>query len=108
MLDTCFGIRNFTRLKLIPSFLLRQKREDDVGFASVCCKYVFFPLVNKEAALDYSSKEYNKVKNPSRDRGGKKVESRRCHVADEGERQQNLNSKSQPHGNTQIKQNGLI
>ena len=59
---------------------------DDVGFPSVCCKYVLLPLVNKESALAYGRAEYSKVGNPSRDRGGKKAESGRHHVNAEGER----------------------
>ena len=57
----------------------------DVGFPSVCCEYVLLPLVNKEAALAYGKAEYSKAGNPSRDRGGKKAESDRCHVAAKGE-----------------------
>lgn len=36
--------------------------------------------VNKKASLAYISEKDCKVKNPSKDRGGKKIESDRCHV----------------------------
>lgn len=52
------------------------------------------PLVNREAAL-----VYGRAGNPGRDREGKKVESRICHVATEGERCQNITGKSQSRGN---------
>ena len=52
-----------------------------VGFTSVFCEYVLLLLVNKEAALAYGRAEYSKAENPSRDRGRKKVGSKRCHVA---------------------------
>ena len=42
---------------------------------------VLLPLVNKEAALAYDRAEYIKAGNPSRDRGGKKMESGTLHVA---------------------------
>ena len=47
-------------LKLKP-FLFRQKREDDMGFPSVCCEYVLVPLVNKESALAYGKEEYSQA-----------------------------------------------
>ena len=50
-------------------------------FPSVCCEYVLLPFVNKEAALTYDRAEYSNSENPNRDRGGKKAESERCHVA---------------------------
>ena len=57
-----------------------------MGFLSVCCEYLLSLLVNKEDALAYGRAEYSKPENPSRDKGGKKAESERCHVATEGER----------------------
>ena len=54
-----------------------------MGFPSVCCEYVLF--INKEAALAYEKAEYSKVRKPSRDKGGKKAESGRWHVATEEE-----------------------
>ena len=33
------------KLLVKPSFLFGQKKEDDVGFPSVCCEYVLLPLV---------------------------------------------------------------
>ena len=71
-----------------------------MGFPSVCCKYVLLTLVNKETALAYGREEYSEVGNPSRDRGGKKEDSERCHVAAEGKRHWNLISKPQPRGDT--------
>ena len=52
-----------------------------MGFPSVCYKCVLLPLFNKEAALSYGRTEYSKAGDPSRDRGGRKVESGRLHVA---------------------------
>ena len=42
---------------------------------------VLLPLANKETASAHGRAEYSKVGNPSRDRGGKKAESGRHHVA---------------------------
>ena len=39
------------------TFLTRQKRGDGVGYTSVICEYVLFPLVNKEADLANSLAE---------------------------------------------------
>ena len=50
--------------------------ETEVGCPFVCCEFVLLPLVNKDSALTYGRAEYNKAGNLSRDRGGKKVESR--------------------------------
>ena len=58
----------------------------------------YYQLVNKEIASFSSRAEYSKSGNPGRDRGGKKVESRRC---------QNLSSKPQLRGDTQNNRNGL-
>ena len=58
----------------------------DVGFPSVCYEYALFSLVNKEAILVYGRAKYSKAGNPSKDRGGKKVNSDRYRVAAEGER----------------------
>ena len=77
-------------------------------FPSVCYEYGLLTLVNKEAVSAYGRAEYSKVGNPSRDKGGKKVELGRCHVAAEGERHQNLTGKAQPHANVQSNKNGLI
>ena len=79
-----------------------------MGFSSVCCKYVLLPLVNKEAALAYGRAEYSKVGNPSRNRGGKKVESGKRHVAAEGEGCQNLTGKPQPCSETRLRIMGLF
>ena len=68
-------------LKLKHSVLFRQKGGDDVGFPSVCYEYVLLPLVNKEVSLAYDRAGCSKVRNSSRDRGGKEAESGRCHVA---------------------------
>ena len=81
---------------------------DDVGFPSVGCEYVLLPLVSKEAALANGRAVYSKVGNPSRDRGGKKMESSRLPVAAGGERCQNLTGRPHPCGDTQISRNGLI
>ena len=62
----------------------------NVGFTSVWCKYVLLSLVNKEAALAYSKTEYTNVGIPSRDRGGTKVKSMRCHAIAEGEGHQKV------------------
>ena len=74
-------------------------------FPSVCCEYVLLPFVNKEAALAYGRAEQSKEGNLSRDRGRKKAESGRRHIAAEGERCRNLTSKPQPRGDTQINRN---
>lgn len=51
----------------------------DVESPSLCCEYVLFPLVNKEATLAYGRAEYSKGGIPSRNRGGMKAESGRHH-----------------------------
>ena len=79
-----------------------------MGFPPICCKYVLFPLVNKEAAWAYGRAEYKQAGNRSRDEGGKKMESERCHVAAEVERCQNLIGTLQLCEDTQINRNGLI
>ena len=79
-----------------------------MGFSSECCEYVLLALVNKDTVLAYGRVEFSKVGNPGRDRGGKKMESGRRHVATERGRCQNLTSRPQPHGDTQIDRNGLI
>ena len=76
---------------------------DDVGFPSVWYEYVLLPLVNKESALAYGRIEYSKSGNPSRDRGGKKVESAKCHVAANIERYKKLTGRPYPHGGTEVK-----
>ena len=47
-----------------------------MGFSSVVCEYVLFPLVNKEAVLAYDRAEYNKAGIPR-----KKMDSGRFYVA---------------------------
>ena len=79
-----------------------------MGCSSVYCEYVLLSLVNKEAALAYGRAEYSKAGIPSRDRGEKKMESDKPHVAAKGERCQNLIGKSQFCGAIQINRNGLI
>ena len=59
----------------------RQTQGSNVAFPSVCFEYVLLPLVNKETALAYGKAEDSKSENLSRDRGGKKAEPERCHVA---------------------------
>ena len=73
----CFqflAIMNRTAMNMV-------EQVSDVRFPSVCCEYILLPLVNKEASLAYGRAEYSKVGNPSRDKGGKKVESGRRHGA---------------------------
>ena len=65
-------------------------------------------MVNEETALAYSRAEYSKTGNPSRDRGGKRAEIERHHVAAKGKRCQNLTGKPQPHDDTQINRNELF
>ena len=71
-----------------------------------CCKYVLLSLVNKESPLTYGRAEYSKAGTPCRDRGEKKMEPERHHVAAEGERPRT--SYTQPCGDTEINRNGLI
>ena len=59
-------------------------------FSLYAMNMFLLPLVNKEVALTYGRAEYSKAGNLSRDRGGKKVGSGRCHVATEGEGHWNL------------------
>ena len=66
----------------------------------MCYEYVLLPLVNNEASLAYGRTEYSREGNPGRDKGGKEVESERCHIAAEGERCQNIIGKPQPCDNT--------
>ena len=71
----------------------------------VCCEYVLLPLINKEDALASRIELGRKIKlNAER----KKVETGRYHVTAEGEGYQNIISKSQPHGDTQINRSGII
>lgn len=81
---------------------------DDLVFVSLCCEYVLLELVNKEAPLGYGRSEYIKTENPSRDRGEKRTELERHHVAAKGERCQNLTGKPWTHDDTWINRNGLL
>ena len=48
-------------LKLKPSFPFKQKRENGVGFPSVCCEYVLLQLVNIEAIWANGLAEYSQA-----------------------------------------------
>ena len=56
---------------------------------SINCEGVLLPLVNK-LLWAYGRAEKSKGRIPSRNGGEKKVESERCPVAAEGDRDQNL------------------
>ena len=64
-----------------------------MGCPFVSCEHVLLPMVNKDTALAYGKADYSKVGNQSRNRGGKKVETGRCHVTAKGERIENLTDK---------------
>ena len=75
----------------------QRKLVIDVGFPSACYEYILLPLVYKQCTLAYGRAEYiARQKHPSRDRGEKKEESGRCHVAAKGEKHGNLTCKPQP------------
>ena len=72
-----------------------------VGFPSVFYEYVLLLLVNKECVLTHDSVEYRKSGNSSIDRGGKKVDSDRCHgVVNKESCQKQETGRLQPHGDT--------
>lgn len=68
----------------------------DMGFPSICCKYILLPFVNKEAASAYSRAEYSQAgRNIERVWG----ELERYHVA--AEREGHVGTllwRPQPHG----------
>ena len=65
--------------------------------------------MNKEAAWAYDRAEYSKAEISSIDRGEKKVESGRGHVAAKGDRcPRILLVNHEPRGKIQINRNGLI
>ena len=96
-------------LKLKSSFLFRQKREDDVGFPSVCCEYVLVLLVNKEVTLAYGrAEQWKQGRKTKLNAKRKKFDSGRYNVAAQEKDARILLVKYETCGKIQIDRNGLI
>ena len=80
----------------------------DVGFPSLCCRYVLLLLVNKKSCFGLWQGRIVLGRKTNLNAGRKKAESERCHVTAEEEGCQNLTGKPQPYGDIQINKNGLI